>query len=161
MLNPMTRKQITLVKQTFARISDRSPDLALDFYQRLFQRDPRLQVLFHGNLPDQGQALFSMIQLIVRTLDYQEQVVPIVYELGKRHAAYGVGAPDYATFRGALLDTLESALDDGFTSDVRDAWGAAYDFMAAVMEEAHAHVREGKTLPFRKLGPVLEEEADQ
>ena len=161
MQNPMTRKQINLVKQTFTRISDRSDELGLDFYHRLFQQDPKLQVLFHGNLPNQGQALFSMIQLIVRTLDYQEQVVPIVYELGKRHAAYGVGGADYATFRGALLDTLQAAIGNGFTAEVRDAWGAAYDFMAGVMEEAQAHVREGKTLPFRRLGPHLEEEADK
>lgn len=161
MQNPMSPKQIALVKKTFARISHRSSELGLHFYERLFQLDPRLQVLFHGNLGNQGQALFSMIHLIVRTLDYQEQVVPIVYELGKRHAAYGVGGPDYATFRRALLDTLESALADGFTKEVREAWGEAYDFMAGVMDEANTHVREGKTLPFRKLGPLLEEEADQ
>lgn len=161
MLNPMTREQINLVKKTFTRIAPRSAELGLRFYQLLFERDPRLQVLFHGNLPNQGQALFSMIQLIVRTLDYQEQVVPIVYELGKRHAAYGVGGTDYATFRGALLDTLEFALGNGYTAEVSEAWGTAYDFMASVMEEANAHVREGKTLPFRKLGPRLEEEADQ
>ena len=157
----MSPNQIALVKKTYAGVFHRSGELGAYFYQRLFQRDPRLQVLFQGNLSNQGQALFSMIHLIVRTLDYQEQVVPIVYELGKRHAAYGVGGSDYATFRGALLDTLESALGEGFTKEVGEAWEAAYDFMAGVMEEANTHVREGKTLPFRKLSPLIEEDVDQ
>lgn len=157
----MTPAQLGLVKKTFGRISSRSGELGTRFYQRLFELDPRLQVLFHGNLPNQGFALFSMIDLIVRTLDYQNQVVPIIYELGKRHAAYGVVESDYATFRTALLDTLRDALGEAFTPEVHAAWGAAYDFMAGVMEEAHSHVREGKTLPYRRNAPRVEEEADQ
>ena len=155
----MTPAQLRLVKTTFARLSAQSAELGAQFYQRLFQLDPRLQVLFPGNMPNQGFALFSMIGLIVRTLDYQNQVVPIIYELGKRHAAYGVLESDYATFRNALLDTLEAALGEDFTREVNEAWGAAYDFMAGVMEEAHTHVRQGRTLPYR-AAPRVEEEAD-
>ncbi|HEX6827570.1 MAG TPA: globin domain-containing protein [Burkholderiales bacterium] len=156
----MTPAQLGLVKMSFARIASRSGELGTTFYQRLFQLEPRLQELFHGSVPSQGFALFTMIDLIVRTLDYQKQVVPIIYELGKRHAAYGVMEGDYATFRTALLDTLEGALGEVFTPELREAWGSAYDFMAGVMEEAHAHVRQGRTLPYRPAPPV-EEEADQ
>jgi hemoglobin-like flavoprotein len=156
----MTPAQIGLVKTTFSRLAPRSGELGTRFYQRLFQLDPRLQVLFHGDIPNQGFALFSMIDLIVRTLDYREQVVPIIYELGKRHAAYGVLESDYGTFRAALLETLQGGLEDAFTPEVEQAWGAAYDFMAGVMAEAHAHVREGRTLPYRPA-PRVEEEADQ
>lgn len=156
----MSPAQLRLVKSTFNKLSPQSAELGARFYQRLFQLDPRLQVLFPGNLPNQGFALFSMIGLIVRTLDYQNQVVPIIYELGKRHAAYGVLESDYATFRGALLETLEGALGEGFSPEVRDAWGAAYDFMAGVMAEAHSHIREGKTLPYRRSASQIDEDMD-
>lgn len=156
----MNPAQLRLVKTTFNKLSPQSAELGTRFYQRLFQLDPRLQVLFPGNLPNQGFALFSMIGLIVRTLDYQNQVVPIIYELGKRHAAYGVLESDYATFRDALLETLHGALGEGFSPEVRDAWGAAYDFMAGVMAEAHSHIREGKTLPYRRSASQIDEDMD-
>jgi len=157
----MTPLQIGLVKQSFARIASDSRRIGFRFYERLFELEPRLEGLFHTAPRDQGGALFSMIDLIVRTLDYQEQLVPIIYDLGRRHAAYGVNEQDYATFRRALLDTLEKALGAAFTPEVQDAWGAAYDFMARVMEEAQDHVKAGRTLPYRKAGPRVEEEADQ
>lgn len=159
MENRMTPAQLRLVKATFDRLCPQSAELGTRFYQRLFDLDPRLQVLFQGSMPNQGFALFSMIGLIVRTLDYQSQVAPIIYELGKRHAAYGVRESDYATFRAALLDTLQAALGDAFTPEVCAAWGAAYDFTAGVMEEAHSHIREGKTLPYRRA-PRVEEDSD-
>jgi len=157
----MSPLQIGLVKQSFARIAGDSRELGFRFYQRLFEREPRLEGLFQTAPRDQGGALFSMIDLIVRTLDYQEQLIPIIYDLGRRHAAYGVTEQDYGVFRAALLDTLEKALGPAFTPEVREAWGAAYDFMARVMEEAQNHVKAGRTLPYRRMGARVEEEADQ
>lgn len=157
----MTPAQIGLVKQSFARIAGNSQEIGFRFYQRLFEREPRLEGLFQTSPRSQGGALFSMIDLIVRTLDYQEQLIPIIYDLGRRHAAYGVTEHDYGVFRAALLDTLEKALGPAFTPEVQDAWGAAYDFMARVMEEAQNHVKAGRTLPYRRTGARVEEEADQ
>jgi hemoglobin-like flavoprotein len=156
----ITPAQIGLVKGSFARISLNPREIGTCFYTRLFELDPKLQVLFGASMREQGQALFTMIDLVVRILDFQQQLVPIIYDLGRRHAAYGVSESDYLTFRNALLDTLETALGEHFTPEVRDAWGAAYDFMKSVMEQAHAHVRQGRTLPFRKAPPI-EEELDQ
>jgi hemoglobin-like flavoprotein len=156
----MTPVQIGLVKESFSRLSPNGREIGLRFYTRLFELDPKLRVQFRSGMDEQGQALFSMIGLLVRVLDFQQQLVPIIYDLGRRHAAYGVTESDYQTFRNALIDTLETALGEHFTPDARDAWGMAYDFMRSVMEQAHAHVREGKTLPFRRTLPSLEEELD-
>ncbi len=157
----MTPTEIGLVKRSFAPIASDSRQIGFRFYRRLFELDPRLEGLFRTAPRDQGGALFSMIDLIVRTLDYQEQLLPIIYDLGRRHAAYGVTTEDYDTFRTALLDTLGEALGPEFTPEVRDAWAAAYNFMAQVMEEAQEHVKAGRTLPYRRAGSPIQEEADQ
>lgn len=157
---PMNPSHIRLVKRTFTHIAPNSREIGSRFYTRLFELDPKLRALFQSGMRDQGQAMFSMVDLIVRTLDFQEQLVPIIYDLGRRHATYGIAESDYLTFRRALLDTLEAALAEAFTPEVQDAWGAAYDFMAGVMKQAHHHVLEGKTLPYRRVLP-LEQELDQ
>jgi len=78
--------------------------------RRLFELNPNLKPLFRGDLAGQGRAFFSMLGLIVKCLDIREQVVPIIYELGRRHASYGVSAIDFTTFEDALLQTLDAAL---------------------------------------------------
>jgi hemoglobin-like flavoprotein len=40
----------------------------------------------------------------------------------------------YATVGSALLWTLEQGLGEKFTPAVRDAWAAAYDMLAGVMQ---------------------------
>ena len=45
---------------------------------------------------------------------------------------------DYETVGQALLWTLESGLKNAFTSEVRDAWVAAYSWLAFTMQRAAA-----------------------
>lgn len=108
------------------------------FYQRLFELDPNARQLFWGNLQHQGTALFLMLDMIVKSLDIQDKIVPIIFDLGKRHAMYGVRDRDYQPFEQALIDTLSSINGDDFTQDERNAWRAAFTFLADIMREACA-----------------------
>lgn len=132
----MTPMQVELVKTTFEKIRV-PPDQAGEiFYARLFELDPRARTLFRGDLRQQGKALFAMLEMMAKTLDVREKIVPIVHDLGQRHALYGVQIEDYLPFRQALLDTLERLLGPHFVLPIRDAWGAAYDELADIMQQA-------------------------
>lgn len=132
----MTPMQVELVKNTFEKIAVPPEQAGAIFYARLFELDPRARNLFRGDLAQQGRALFAMLEMIAKTLEVREKIVPIVHELGHRHALYGVDAPDYGPFRQALLDTLERLLGPHFVLPIRDAWGAAYDELADIMRQA-------------------------
>lgn len=132
----MTPQQIQLVRSSFqklAAIPERAGEI---FYQRLFELDPNARQLFWGNLQHQGKALFLMLDMIVKSLDIQDKIFPIIFDLGKRHAMYGVRDRDYQPFEQALIDTLSSIIGDDLTPDVRNAWHAAFAFLADIMREA-------------------------
>jgi nitric oxide dioxygenase len=61
-----------------------------------------------------------------------------VEPLGRRHAGYGVRDEHYTAGGHALLWTLEQGLGDAFTPEVRDAWSAAYGWLAYRMQSAAA-----------------------
>jgi hemoglobin-like flavoprotein len=72
----------------------------------------------------------------VASLDRLPALVPVVQDLGRRHAGYGVKDEHYATVGAALLWTLEQGLGPVFTPAVKDAWTAAYTTLADVMKGA-------------------------
>src|SRR5258706_5242234 len=93
----MTPRQIEIVQQSFTRIAPIA-DIAADlFYTRLFALDPSLRALFRGNMKTQGAMLMSMIGNAVRALNDPTGLVPVLKQLGRRHAGYGVNDAPYHT----------------------------------------------------------------
>jgi hemoglobin-like flavoprotein len=72
-------------------------------------------------------------------------MVPVVRQLGARHADYGVRDEHYATVGAALLWTLEKGLGEAFTADVRSAWSRAYAVLAGTMQAGAAETRRAAT----------------
>ncbi len=134
----MTAEQIRLVQTTFAKVAPIAPQAAALFYGRLFELDPKLRPLFKSDLGDQGRKLMQMIGVAVNGLTRLDDIVPVVRQLGVRHAAYGVKEGDYDTVATALLWTLGEGLGPEFTPQVREAWTAAYGLLATTMKEAAA-----------------------
>jgi nitric oxide dioxygenase len=130
----MSPSQIDLVQASFAEVKPIAATAAELFYQRLFAMDPSLRALFKGDMPRQGQMLMSMIGAAVAGLRNLETLAPVVRQLGARHVGYGVQPQHYQTVGGALLWTLERGLGDRFTPEVREAWAAAYELLAEVMQ---------------------------
>ena len=58
-------------------------------------------------------------------------------DLGKRHLDYSVVAAHYAILGQALLITLEKALADGFTAELKAAWTAAWEAITSNMQKGN------------------------
>ena len=140
----LTLTQKTLVQESFAVIAPIADDAAVLFYRRLFEIDPSLQGMFRGDMAEQRKKLMQMLTAAVKGLDRLDQLVPVVQELGRRHAAYGVLDAHYDTVGGALLWTLEMGLGAGFTPETREAWATVYGLLATTMKEA---AREARSRP--------------
>src|SRR5215211_5290102 len=130
----MTNEQIKLVQESFRQIGPIAETAAQLFYARLFELDPDLELLFKGNLTEQGRKLMQMLGLAVNSLDRMDQLLPVVRSLGTRHVAYGVRDKDYDTVGQALLWTLRKGLGDAFTPDVEAAWNNVYATLASAMQ---------------------------
>jgi methyl-accepting chemotaxis protein len=132
-MNPHT---ITLVQRSWSEVLPMADQAAELFYAKLFELDPTLQPLFKGNLKAQGQRLMQMIGAAVGMLDDAPTLLPVLRELGQRHAGYGVQTPHYATVGAALLHTLYMGLGSAYTRDVQAAWTEVYGLVADTMSGA-------------------------
>lgn len=129
----MTPSDTELVQDSFAKVAPIADQAAAMFYTRLFELDPSLKPLFHGDMAEQGKRLMEMIAAAVQGLDDLGSLVPVVQDLGRRHVRYGVESDHYDTVGRALLDTLAKGLGDAFTDDVERAWTAVYGVLSTTM----------------------------
>jgi hemoglobin-like flavoprotein len=134
----VTPEQKMLVQESFALVLPIADTAAELFYRRLFELDPSLRALFHGDMSEQGRRLMQMLTVAVRGLDRLESIVPAVQALGRRHAAYGVTEDHFETVGAALLWTLEQGLGSAFTPEVENAWASVYAVLATTMKDALA-----------------------
>lgn len=132
----MNRKQINLVKASFAKVQPVAEEAGVLFYVRLFKIDPELRLLFKGKMNEQGLKLMQMIGFAVEGLDRMEELVPELQALGARHAGYGVEDHHYETVGAALLWTLEAALGADFNDHTKEAWTEVYGLLARTMKDA-------------------------
>jgi len=135
MLARMSPEQKQLVQQSYAAVEPIAETAAALFYDRLFELDPSLRMLFKRNMANQRKQLMHVIGLAVRGLDNLPALVPVVEQLGRRHSGYGVRPEHYATVAEALLWTLERGLGDAFTPQVRAAWVEVYGVLASTMQQ--------------------------
>ena len=132
----MQAQQIQLVRASFAAVQLTVSQPGALFYDNLFAADPALRNLFHGNIGQQGERLMTMIGSALDLLDRPAMLLPVLRQLGARHAGYGVKDSHYATVGGALIQTLEQGLGVAFTSDVRQAWVDLYAVISSTMIDA-------------------------
>jgi hemoglobin-like flavoprotein len=145
-MHALTPEQKRLVQTTFARVAPIADTAAELFYRRLFELDPSLRALFHGDMQEQGRKLMQMLASAIHGLDEPALLSAAVQALGRRHARYGVTDQHFETVGVALLWTLEQGLGSGFTPEVAHAWTRVYGLLATTMKEAMAP-REPSTMP--------------
>lgn len=132
----MTNEDILLVQLSWRKIQPIKDAAAELFYLKLFDIDPSLRALFGDDMEQQGTKLMQMMSAAVRGLDRMDALLPVLRELGMRHVAYGVRDEHYGTVATALLWTLERALRDDFTPEVKSAWIKTYGVLSQSMREA-------------------------
>lgn len=129
----MTTTEIALVQNSFELLVPNAHEVALKFYERLFELAPQLRPLFKDDMFDQAMKLIEMLSYAVSSLDDLDSLVPALQDLAQRHVRYGVQAAHYTLVAQALLDTLTSELGEAFGSDERAAWEKVLHTVASVM----------------------------
>ncbi len=132
----MNPSQIALIRRSFDLLAPQAQETADLFYAQLFRRAPALRGLFRGDLHAQGRRLMEMIGAAVGLLDHPESLLPVLAQLGARHAGYGVRPGDYRLVGEALMATLDERLDRAFDASTRDAWATMYALVSTTMVAA-------------------------
>ena len=105
----MDEETKALVKGSWAQVAPISEKAAELFYGRLFELDPTLKFLFKAPIDTQGKLLMRALDGAVAGLDNLDALVPVLQQLGARHAPYGVIERDYHTVGAAFLATSTPA----------------------------------------------------
>ena len=132
----MTPTQITLVRDSFAKLTPSHEAVAARFYENLFEIDPSTRKMFTGDMRTQGIKLIVALATVIRALDNLGPVLETVRELGRRHVKYGVEERHYASVGQALLATLNEGFGAAFDGELRAAWTAAYAAVSGTMIDA-------------------------
>jgi serine/threonine protein kinase/pimeloyl-ACP methyl ester carboxylesterase len=112
---------------------DRQAEIGKHFYDSLFTSHPDVRSLFPADMQGQQRKLETAIELVVHRLGDQETLVPLLEDLGRRHADYGVLPAHFEAVGHQLLATFEALSGPTWNDDLRRAWAHAYDRIAHVM----------------------------
>jgi hemoglobin-like flavoprotein len=129
----MTLEQIRAIQESFAKVAPISEQAAALFYGRLFEVDPAIRPLFHGDMKEQGRKLMATLAVVVNNLNDFGAVLPAASALAKRHVAYGVKPAHYTPVGEALLWTLQQGLGAAWTPELAAAWAAVYGVLSEYM----------------------------
>jgi hemoglobin-like flavoprotein len=141
----MTPTQVALVQESFKHVGRQSHEAGRIFYDELFQLAPELQRLFSDDMSRHKLKFIQMLGTIVKSLDHIATISEDIADLGRRHMSYDVEDEHYAILGEALLTMLTRLLGPDLTPEISNAWAAAYDMVARVMQESSAvpHTAEG------------------
>jgi hemoglobin-like flavoprotein len=134
----LTDEEADLLRGSLAELRARGTAPIEDFYERLFEAEPRLRAMFNSGPEQQAAKFLHSLTMIVQALDAPERHMPVLRKLGERHAGYGVRPEHFELVTGILLEVLETHLGGRFTEEVREAWSRGLRFIAAAMIEAGA-----------------------
>jgi hemoglobin-like flavoprotein len=129
----MTPDQVKLVQQSFSKVVPISDQAAVMFYDRLFEIAPQVKAMFPADMSAQRGKLMATLAAVVNGLDNLPSVLPAASALARRHVTYGARPEHYPVVGGALLWTLEKGLGNGWTTEVAEAWKAAYAMLSGFM----------------------------
>jgi hemoglobin-like flavoprotein len=133
----MTPAQKELVQGTWALVVPIADTATAMFYERLFEIDPGSKELFQKtDLAEQRLKLLQVLSVAISGLDDLGRLIPIVEELGRRHAGYGVKDEHYDSVGSALLWTLQKGLGAAWNPEIAAAWTEVYGVLSGVMRRA-------------------------
>jgi nitric oxide dioxygenase len=132
----MDKNQVALVQKSFEKAAALGNQVADIFYGELFAIEPALQSMFKGNMQEQKKKLLTTLAFVVRSLHTPEKIIKSAQDLAVKHLNYGVKEEHYALVGNALLRTLKKGLGEQYTSDVHDAWVAAFKTLSGIMKVA-------------------------
>jgi hemoglobin-like flavoprotein len=135
---PLSARSIELVQRSWAQVMPISDAAAGLFYDRLFEMDPSVRPLFKSDMAQQKKKLMQTLAVAVDGLTNLPRLVPVLEQLGVRHAGYMVQDHHYGLVGEALLWTLREGLGDGFNQETELAWREVYGLVASVMKKAAA-----------------------
>jgi len=127
---------VSILRESFATVVERSPQVIARFYEIFFERYPEVRPMF-GRAPAGIARQEKMLtDALVAVLDHLEDapwLQETLFALGAKHVGYGVRDEMYGWVGQCLLAALAEAGGDAWTSDVEAQWAEAFGAIQSMM----------------------------
>ncbi|KAA8495463.1 Flavohemoprotein [Porphyridium purpureum] len=129
----LERATVECVQASWQLLMQQRFPFAQHFYVLLFARHPQLESMFPQNWVARQHHLTDVLNTVVHRLGvFEQELVPVVRALGRRHASYGVTQSMFDQVGECLLETLRKGLRDAADEHTLAAWAQMYGVVAAV-----------------------------
>ena len=123
-----------LLRDTFELLAPKADELALRFYDELFERFPAVVPMFSKTTKKKQSAmLVAALKLVIANLDDPEKLVPVLKGMGGKHKGYGAVPEHYGAVAETLLDVMKEFAGKAWTKKVHNAWSDALNLVAETM----------------------------
>jgi hemoglobin-like flavoprotein len=128
--------QIEVLRNSFAIVAEREPELTHRFYEVLFENYPQTRAMFRSRTRNsQERMLTDALLAVLEHLEDGGWLTDTLAAMGATHATYGVTEEMYDWVGECLLQTLGEAAAAAWTPDVAGAWTEAYGAIAGLMKQ--------------------------
>lgn len=127
------------LETSFDLVAPRGPELMDVFYGRLFATVPAVRPLFAAtDLRKQKMMLLRLLGLLRMSLRDLDSIVPVLHDLGARHAAYGARPEHHPVVGAVLIDSMAEVAGDAWQPRHERAWRSAFDVVGGAMLDGAA-----------------------
>lgn len=146
-----------VVNATWSEMKKIAPEVSLQFFLNIFEIAPAARELFSflrdWTEPVSQNARLRAHALLVFTTFGEaasqvgeeggvEALTPVLQQLGRKHVPRGVQDVHFGVVKAALIKTIEERMPGPELGKVTQAWGEAFDTLAAIMKAEMRSVRE-------------------
>ena len=132
----LTDRQRALVAATVPALRKHGETVTRTFYADLFAAHPGLWKMFNpANQRDGGQArsLAASVLAYAEHIEHPERLGRMIERISGKHGSLEVKAEHYPVVGYHLLGAIKQVMGDAATTEILDAWGAAYGQLAGIM----------------------------
>jgi nitric oxide dioxygenase len=125
-----------IVQATVPVLREHGEKITGVFYSQMFEAHPELLNVFNpANQRNGGQAksLAASVLTYAAYIDRLDQLGGMVDQIAQKHFSLEILPAHYPIVGKYLLSAIKTVLGEAATPEILEAWGAAYDQLAAVM----------------------------
>ena len=134
----ISEAQKQIVRSTLPTLHEHGKEITSIFYKHLFSSHPELLNLFNQTnqkLGAQPLALANIIYFAAENIDRLESLRSEIDIVAHKHRALTVQPEHYPIVGQLMLRAIAECLGEGATTELLEAWAAAYQVIAAIFIE--------------------------
>jgi nitric oxide dioxygenase len=135
--------QQDLIKATVPVLRAHGETITRLFYSEMFKAHPELFDIFNPANQANGRqqrSLAGSILAYAAYIDRLDALGEMVERIANKHGSLEVQPEHYPIVGQFLMQAIRGTLGDAATPEILDAWGAAYEQLAAVMQQREASI---------------------